>query len=163
MRDPHIITRLEEKPVGQLSADEIAAIESHVAACGDCRRAYRAARISATLIAARAAERHTVSPFFKTRVMAAIRDQRLTPEPAAWLRIWRAAGAMVLAMTTLVVVLIGLTVFNYPLVAPPAPAAVTSQNFYSPDALVFDQDEATDETYDQVLGTIYDSEDGNGN
>jgi anti-sigma factor RsiW len=163
MPNQHIIALLEEKPVGQLSADEMAAIESHVATCGDCLRAYRAARISATLIAARAAEGHTASPFFKTRVMAAIRDRRLSPEPAAWLRIWRAAGAMVLAMTTLVVVLIGLTVFNYPLAAPPAPEAVASQNSYSPDALVFGQDEAADETYDQVLGTIYDSEDGDEN
>ena len=163
MRDQHIITLLGEKPASQLSAGERAAIESHAAACGECSRAYRAAQVSATLIAARAAERHAATPFFKTRVMAAIRDRRLTPEPAAWLRIWRAAGAMVLAMTTLVVILIGLTVFNYPLYAPAMPEAVASQSFDSPDALVFDQDDAADETYDQVLGTIYDSEDGDGN
>jgi anti-sigma factor RsiW len=163
MRDPHIITLLEEQPVSRLRADELAAIESHIAACSDCLRAYAAARISESLIEARAAESHEVSPFFKTRVMAAIRDQRLSPEPAVWLRIWRAAGALVLAMATLVVVLVGLTVFTYAPDAPLSPEAITSQNIYSPDDVVLGQDDVTEETYDQVLGTMYDSEDGDGN
>ena len=163
MRDQHIIILLEEKPVSRLSADELAGIESHTAACSDCLRAYRAAQIAESLIAARAAESHEVSPFFKTRVMAAIRDQRLSPEPPAWLRFWRAAGSLILAMATLMVILIGLTVFSYPPDAPPSPEAFTSQNIYSPDAVVLGQDDVIEETYDQVLGTMYDSEEGDGN
>jgi predicted anti-sigma-YlaC factor YlaD len=163
MRDQHIIGWLAEKPVSRLRADELAAIESHIAACSDCRRAYQAARVSESLIGARTAEELPVSPFFKTRVMAAIRDKRLSAEPAAWLRIWRAAGALVLAMATLVVVLIGLTVFSYPPDASQSPDAITSQNIYSPDAVVLGQDDVTEATYDQVFGTMYDSEDGDGN
>ncbi|MEN3335862.1 MAG: hypothetical protein V7641_5227 [Blastocatellia bacterium] len=162
MPDQHITLLLEEKPVSRLRADELAVIESHIAACSDCLRAYRAARLAESLIEARAAEGQEVSPFFKTRVMAAIRDKRLSPEPGAWLRIWRAAGSLVLAMATLMVILIGLNVFIYPMDAPP-PEAITSQNIYSPDEMVLGQDDLTEETYDQVLGTMYDSEDGDGN
>ena len=162
MRDQHINTLLEEKPVSRLSADELAVIESHIAACSDCLRAYRAAQLAESLIEARAAESHEVSPFFKTRVMAAIREQRLSPEPGAWVRIWRAAGSLVLAMATLMVILIGLNVFISPADAPPSPEVFTSQNIYSPDE-VLGQDDMTEETYDQVLGTMYDSEDGDGN
>jgi anti-sigma factor RsiW len=163
MPDQHIIVLLEEKPLSRLPAGELAAIESHAMACDDCRRAYAAARLAERLVRARAAEGHAASPFFKTRVMAAIREKRLTPEPPAWLRIWRAAGAMLAAMLALVVVLAGLTVFSYSNEAPPAAEAVTVQNIYSPDEVVFGQDRVTDETYDQVLGTLYDSEDGDGN
>jgi len=162
MRDEHVTNLFEEKPASRLSADELAAIETHVAACGDCMRSYRAARLAESLIEARSAETHAAPPFFKTRVMAAIRERRLSSEPAAWLRIWRAAGAMLMAMAMLVVVLTGLTVFNYATVATPPDVAV-GQNIDSPDEVVFGQDDAGEETYDQVLGTIYDLEDGDGN
>jgi hypothetical protein len=163
MRDQHITSLFEEKPVGRLSADELAAIEAHVAACGDCLRSYRAARLAGSLLEARAAETHAASPFFKARVMAAIRERRLSSEPAAWLRLWRAAGGMFLAMMLLVVVLAGLTAFDYPAGVPGQPDAFTSQNLYTPDEVVFGQDDAGEESYDQVIGTIYDAEDGDGN
>ncbi|HKP13116.1 MAG TPA: hypothetical protein VJZ91_13445 [Blastocatellia bacterium] len=161
MRDQHITNLFEEKPISQLSAGELTSIEAHVAACENCLRAYRAARLAESLIEARAGATHAVPPFFKTRVMAAIRERRLSPEPAAWLRIWRAAGAMLVAMTMLVVALVGLTVFDYPANAPAVEVAA-GQNIYSPDEVVFGQDDVSEETYDQVLGTIYDSEDGDG-
>jgi predicted anti-sigma-YlaC factor YlaD len=163
MRDPHITPLLEETPFSRLRADELAVIESHITACDDCRRALVAARLAETLIEARAAEEHEVSPFFKTRVMAAIRERRLSPEPAAWLRLWRAAGAMLSAMLALLVILVGLTVFNDSTDAPTAGEAMTVQNIYSPDEVVLGQENVTEETYDQVLGTLYDSEDGDGN
>src|SRR5205085_5243227 len=130
------------KPASRLRADELAAIESHVAACGECLRAYRAARLADTLLSARAAERQEVSPFFKTRVMAALKDRQLLPEPPAWLRLWRAAGALLLTMATLMVILIGLTVFNDSPASPPAPEAITSQNSYPPGDVVIGQDHA---------------------
>jgi len=163
MRDQHIIELLEAKPTRRLRGDEQAAIEAHIADCGDCRRAYQAARLAESLIAARAAESQPVSPFFKTRVMAAIKDRRLTPEAPAWLRLWRAAGALLLMMATVMVILIGLTVFDYPL-SSPAPEAITSQNSYSLDDVVLGADDTSDDAaaYDQVLGTMYDAEGGDG-
>ena|ERR1700754_4307785 len=165
MQDPHITRLLEEKPVSHLSAAALEAIEAHITACTDCLRAYRGARISETLIEARKAERQEVSPFFKTRVMAAIREKRLSPELPAWVRLWQAAGSLVLTLASVVLILIGLTIFNSPLDGPTMPEAMTTQNIYSPDEVVLGQDDAADEAvgYDQVLGTMYDTEDGDGN
>src|SRR5581483_5536095 len=153
MRDEHIIKLLEEQPARRWRDDERAAIEAHVAACADCRRAHQAARLAESLIAARAAERHEVSPFFKTRVMAAIKERRLSAEMPAWLRLWRAAGALLLMMTTVMILLIGLTIFKYPPLTTTAPQAITSQNSDALDEIELDPEDAGDEAsaYDQVL------------
>ena len=66
-------------------------------------------------------------------------------------------------MLALMVVLIGLTVFTASTDAPSSGEAMTVQNIYSPDEVVLGQDNVTEETYDQVLGTLYDTEDGDGN
>jgi len=166
MRDDHIKTMLEEKPFARLSEGEIVEIESHAAGCPACKRLYEAARASAFLIRARAAESVDVSPFFKTRVMAAIRERQLSPELPALARMWKAAGALVSMMACLVVVLIGLTIFNY---SPDSDVQLTeiatSQNIYSPEYVVIDRGDLDSDPlpYDQVLGTIYDSEDDDGN
>jgi predicted anti-sigma-YlaC factor YlaD len=164
MRDQHIIEMLEEKSVSRLREDELAAIESHTAGCSDCLQAYQAARLAGSLIDVRAAAREETPPFFATRVMAAIRERRLSPESPAWLRLWRAAGSLLLAMATLMVILIGLTVFSNPMATLPAPEAITSQNSYSLDDVVLGQDDQSDDAtaYDQVLGTIYGAEGGDG-
>ncbi|HJQ22911.1 MAG TPA: hypothetical protein VKA60_03270 [Blastocatellia bacterium] len=164
MRDEHIIKLLAEKPASRWRDDEREAIEAHAAACADCRRAQHAARLAESLIAARAAERHDVSPFFKTRVMAAIKERHLSPEMSAWLRLWRAAGALLLMMTTVMMILIGLTVFKYPPLTTPSPQAFASLNSDSLDD-VLGLEDAGDEAsgYDQVLGTMYGAEGGDGN
>ena len=166
MRDNHIITMLEEKPFSRLSEGERAVMESHIAECPACLRAYGAARASAALIRERTASTIDVSPFFKTRVMAAIRERQLSPELPALQRMWKAAGALVSMMACLVVVLIGLTIFNS---SPDSDTQLTeiatSQNIYSPEYVVIDRGDLDSDPlpYDQVLGTIYDSEDDDGN
>lgn len=158
MRDNHIIQMLEEKPFGSLSRQERETIKSHIAACPECGQAHEAARISSEMIKERASETIEVSPFFKTRVMAALRERHLQPEPAALVRLWRAAGALVSAMTAIVVILIGLTVFTY---SPDSQPDLVSQNIYSPEYVVFEQDDQADDAlaYDQVLSTMYDAGD----
>ena len=166
MRDNHIISMLEEGPAGQLSASARALIEAHAAECAPCLRAYGAARISDSLVRARASETIEASPFFKTRVMAALRERHLSPEPPALVRMWKAAGAIFSMMAVLVVVLIGLTVFGGgPDSQTQLPEMVASQSIYSPEYVVFDRDDLAGDglVYDQVLGTIYDSEDDDGN
>ena len=159
MRDNHIIQMLEEKPFGSLSQQERDAIKSHIADCLDCGQSHEAAQISFDLIKERASETVEVSPFFKTRVMAALRERHLQPEPAALVRMWRAAGALVSAMAAMVVILVGLTVFTY---NPDSQPELTSQNIYSPEYVVFEQDDPADDglAYDQVLSTMYDAGDG---
>ena len=166
MRTNHITLLLEEKAISRLSADEIAAIESHAALCNDCQRAYQTAKVAGSLIEARAAERADVSPFFNTRVMAAIREKRLSPQLPAWRRWWQAAGSLILMMSMLVVVLVGVTVFtNQPGGPVQSPESSVSRNLYSADDVVLDQDDLTDDTmpYDQVMGTVYGTEGDDGN
>lgn len=166
MPDNHIITMLEEKPAGRLSEAEIVAIETHAAGCPGCMLAYKAARASDSLIRARAAETIDVSPFFKTRVMASIKERQLSPELPALLRMWRAAGSLVSMMAALVVILIGLTIFSYsPDSQTQSREIASSQSIYSPEYVVLEGGDIAGDAmpYDQVIGTIYDSEDEDGN
>ena len=153
---------IEEKPPRALGKDEVLIIESHIADCSNCRHAYEAAQVSEALIRARADETIAPSPFFKTRVMSAIRQNQLSPEPPAILKMWRAAGALVSALTALVAILIGVTFYVSSNNTPSQlDGPVASGNLYSVEYLEFERadDGATN---DQVLGTIYDSEGGDG-
>jgi len=161
MAETHITGILEEKPFGSLSGDDIANVESHTAICDECRSAYSAARIADNLIHARSAETVDVGPFFKTRVMAAIREGRLSPEEAPLVRMWKAAGALVSTMAVLLVILTGMTIFSG---SPDSQSDFTiaaSQNLYSPEFVVLDLDDE-ELANDQVISTIYDLEDGDG-
>lgn len=162
MADIHIIKLLEEKPFSSLSSLEIERAELHIRGCGDCGSAYSAARIAGVLIEARVSETVEVGPFFKTRVMAAIREGRVTEEPAL-VRMWRAASALVSTMAVLVVILTGLTIFTHGFDSQMQPTSVAAaQNIYSPEYVVLDAADAGDDELanDQVIGTIYDLEDG---
>ncbi|HTG15312.1 MAG TPA: hypothetical protein VK747_08590 [Blastocatellia bacterium] len=163
MRDTHIIRMLEEKPFGSLSENEISNTESHIAHCSKCRRAYDAARISASLMAAQTSEAMEPGPFFTTRVMATLRERRLSPETGALVRMWRAAGAVVLAMAALVVILVGLTVFGQGSDSQIQPAATTAtQDVYSPEYVVLEEGDLDDGDMvdDQLIATLYDLGDG---
>jgi len=162
MADTHIIRTLEEKPFDSLSAGDIASAESHIAICDECKSAYDAARIAASLIQARTAETVDVGPFFKTRVMAAIRESRLSPEESPLVRMWRAAGALVSTMAVLLVMLAGMTIFSESPDSQMTMAA--SQNLYSPEYVVLERGDLGDDELanDQVVSTIYDLEDGDG-
>ena len=163
MRDNHIIKMLEEKAIDQLSESEITDIEAHALDCSACRRAYAAARISADLLHARASETVEPLPFFKTRVMAAIREKQLSPELPALVRMWRAAGALVSMMAVLLVVLIGLTVFNDG-ASTQADELMAAQSIFSPEYVVFEPGGAGEDAmaYDQVLSIMYDAGDSDG-
>lgn len=164
MPDTHIIRTLEEKPFDSLSGDDIASAESHIAICDECKSAYDAARIAASLIQARTAETVDVGPFFKTRVMAAIRESRLSPEESPLVRMWRAAGALVSTMAVLVVILTGMTIFSESPDSQMELTIASSQNLYSPEYVVLERGDLGDDELanDQVVSTIYDLEDGDG-
>jgi anti-sigma factor RsiW len=163
VRETHITRLLEEKALADLNEHERGAIAAHVETCAACLRAYGAARASSVLIKARAAETVEPSAFFKTRVMAALKERHLSPEPAPLVRMWRAAGALVSAMAALVVILIGLSIFTYAPATNALPEMSASQSgygIYSPESVVFERDDLADDqaAYDLVLGTMYESE-----
>lgn len=163
MRDEHIISVLDEGPLSNLSEERLEAVRAHAARCDSCARALEAARVSTLLLRERADASFEPSPFFQTRVMAALRERRDAAKEAWSLaRLWKATGALVSSMALTVA---ALAVFTF--VAPPAPTGEATQDVasasdtYSEEELLFSAGAAYDEemTNEQLLTTIYGSDD----
>jgi predicted anti-sigma-YlaC factor YlaD len=152
MKYQHIRRLLENKPPGHLDDRELAAIETHIRDCEECRRAYQAARLSAQLLSERAAEVIEPSPFFATRVMAALREQQ-SVYSSSFRRFWQAAQSLVLGMVALVVLVGALGWFD------------SQPQMYSTDEVSAMNSDANDPllpepiseemNYGQVISTIY--------
>ena len=110
MKGKHITNLLDERGNDLSDADRVL-VETHIVDCTACRRGYEAARVVKGLVQERAAVRTEASPFFQTRVLAAIRERQVTPEPFAFWRMWQAARTMVGALALAVAVLAGTTFF----------------------------------------------------
>lgn len=161
MRDEHIISMIENTPLSGLSESERANIRAHTDQCAECRRALEAAQISTRLLRERLTETFEPSPFFQTRVLAALRERQATNETSALKRLWNATGALVSSMAATVAALAILTVF-----APGSQPTTGSQevastyNSYSAEEVLFDQSDtpADQMSYGQVLSTLYESD-----
>jgi hypothetical protein len=155
MRDEHIIDMIEGSPLGSLSEGEMTRVRAHASACAPCARAYEAARVSALLLAERAAVEVVPSPFFQTRVLAALRERRAADDIPAWRRMWRAAGALVYSMAGVVIVLGGLSVF-----APESAEVAAATDPYTAEAVLLERTElaAEDADFSQTLSTVYGAE-----
>lgn len=157
MRDEHIKKLLDEAPLASLGKAELAALRAHAEGCAECRQAFEAAEAASLMLRSRAAETFEPSPFFQTRVLAALRERRAAEEGWTLARLWKSAGLLVSSMTATVAALAVLT-FVAPqeeVTAQPLPATP-----YTAEALLFDEAEADAQmTYEQVLTTLYESED----
>jgi len=157
MRDEHIKRLLDEAPLSSLGKAELAAVRAHVEACDECGRAFEAARVSTLMLKARTQEAFEPSPFFQTRVLAALRERRAAEEERWTLgRLWKSAGLLVSSMAATVA---ALAVFTF--VAPQEqanPQELAAGGTYTAESVIFD--EAGDEqmTYDQVLTSLYEDE-----
>jgi hypothetical protein len=160
MSENHITNLLDAKPFSDLSDAERLTAESHILTCIKCRSAYDSARMVSSLIAARTTETAEEGPFFKTRVMAEIRARQLTPEEPALMRMWKAARVLITTIALALVLLAGFTIFTRSTDIQEVSAAA---NVYSPEYVVLARGDSDDELVnDQVLETIYDSEDSDG-
>lgn len=155
MRDEHIKKLLDEAPLKSLGKAELAAVRAHAEVCEDCRRAVAAAQLSALMLKTRARESFEPSPFFQTRVLAALRERRGAEEGWTLARLWKSAGLLVssLAATTA-----ALAVFTF--VAPSEPAVAQEvAGTYSAESVIFDEGADEQMTDDQVMTSLYGSED----
>jgi hypothetical protein len=156
MRDEHIKRLLDEAPLASLGKAELAAVRAHAAACEECGRAFEAARASSLMLQARAAEAFEPSPFFQTRVLAALRERRAAEEERWTLaRLGRSAGLLVssLAATTA-----ALAVFTF--VAPSEQVSAQEvAGTYTAESIIFDEGADEQMTYDQVMTSLYGAED----
>ena len=154
MKDKHITEILDNASIANLSEFELNEVRIHVKDCASCRNAYEAARLSAVVIKSRTQVTIEPSPFFQTRVMAALREQQAVDSVPAMFRLWKSARALVSSMA---VTTAALAVLSFVL---PGPAIADDQaiSTYSVESVIMGQ--GSDElSYEQVLSTIYDDED----
>ena len=160
MRDGHVKDLLDGAGLASLGEEELAAVRAHAESCGGCARAYAAAQVSTSLLEARASREFEPSPFFQTRVLAALRERQAAGEAWSFGRLWRAAGFLVSSMAAAVAVLVALT-----FVAPQQPATqqvASAADTYTAEDVIFDQatvaaGQVSDE---QVLATLYGADEG---
>lgn len=155
MKDRHIIEVIDGVALASLLPIELDEVKVHTRDCASCRTAFEAAQLSASAIRERAQVKIEPSPFFHTKVLAALREQQAADSEPAFLRLWKAASALVSSMAV-ATILLGALTFVFP-----EPATAISEQTASTDAaesVIFDQgDEQL--SYEQVLATIYDDED----
>lgn len=156
MTNKHITEILDRASIAMLSESELNEVRVHALECMSCRDAYEAARLSAMVLKTRAEARIEPSPFFQTRVMAALREQQAVESVPAMLRLWRSAKALVstMAVTTAALAVVSFMQPSQTTTAPEQTASV-----YSEYSVIMDQDAEDQMSYEQVLSTIYQDDD----
>jgi hypothetical protein len=158
MSNEHIIELLDSAPLRSLSETDLARIREHSGQCALCSRAFKSAQVSSFLLRERATAVIEPSPFFETKVMAAIRERQAATGGFSFLRFWGAARALVYSMAAIVVLLTGLTI-SQPgsLIESESPDQIAGFNAYDPEWAVLTVENASNDemTYDQVLTDIY--------
>lgn len=152
----HITEILDRASIAMLSESELNEIRVHALECMSCRDAFEAARLSAVIMKSRAEATIEPSPFFQTRVLAALREQQAVESVPAMLRLWRSSKALV---STMAVTTAALAVISFMQPAQTTPAIEQTASLYSADSLIMDQNKDEQMSYEQVLSTIYDDED----
>jgi len=155
MKDKHIIEVIDNVALANLSQIELEEVKGHTSECGACRTAFEAAQVSAVVLKQRAHVKIEPSPFFQTRVLAALRERQTVQSVPTFVRLWKSASALVSSMALATIALAVLT-----FVLPDPATAVTEQvaSVDAAEAVIFDQfDEQL--TYEQVIATVYNEED----
>lgn len=153
MKQKHIIEILDNGSITSLTEIELNEVRDHARECESCRGAYDAARLSMLVLRSRVQSTIEPSPFFQTRVLAALREQQAVESVPAMLRLWNSARALVSSMAVTTAALAALS-FMYP-----APTQEPEQtvSVFSADSVIMDQNEEQ-MSYEQVLSTIYEED-----
>jgi hypothetical protein len=155
MTEKHITQILDNASIVSLSENELNEIRAHARECGSCRGAYEAAQVSSVVLRSRAQSAVAPSPFFQTRVMAALRERQAVENVPAMLRLWGAAKALVSGMA---VTTAALAFLSFALPSPATPAPDQAVSAYSAESVIMGTND-DQMTYDQVLSTIYADDD----
>jgi hypothetical protein len=157
MNDKHITEMLDSVALANLSRSELDHIRAHARECQPCGSAFAAAQLSARIMRERAQVVIEPSPFFQTRVMAALREQQTVESVPAFLRLWKSARALVssMALTTA-----ALAALSFIVSAPATNALEQTGSAYSAESVMFD-DGDDQLTYDQVFNAIYTDDEDN--
>ena len=152
----HITEILDRASIAMLSESELNEIRAHALECMSCRDAFEAARLSAVVIKSRVEATFEPSPFFQTRVMAALREQQAVESVPAMLRLWRSAKVLV---STMAVTTAALAVVSFIQPSQTTPVVDQTASAYSAYSVIMDQSADDQMSYEQVLSTIYEDDD----
>ena len=155
MKDKHITEILDNASMAALSESELNEVRAHALECGSCRSAYEAARLSAVVLKSRAEVVIEPSPFFQTRVMAALREQREAESVPALFRLWKSAKVLV---STMALTTAALGALSFSLPGTTVTTDDQTASVYSEESVIMGQNADDQMSYEQVLSTIY--EDG---
>ena len=155
MKDRHIIELLDNASIASLSESELSEVRAHVQECVSCRSAYEAAQLSTVVLRKRVQATIEPSPFFATRVMAAVREQQAAESVPAFLRLWKSARAVVSSMT---VTTAALAALSFVMPAPATSATDQTASIDSAESVILGQGGDDQMSYEQVLSTIYDDD-----
>lgn len=154
MKDEHIIEILDSAPFASLTQEQLTVVKSHSMSCVDCADAYRATVLSSVMLKERVQTVVEPTPFFQTRVLAALREQQ-AENTHVFARLWKSAGALVSSMAVTTAALAALS-FMVP--APTTPAHEQTASAYSAESVLLDQANEEQLSYEQVLSAIYTDE-----
>lgn len=157
MNSEHITKILDETRFADLTEREISDINAHAENCSPCAAAWQAARVSHRLFADAATQVFAPTPFFETRILAALREKQTLAKPiAAFWRWWHASSAVVLPILLVVITLAALTIF-----APKSqPIHATASDDFSTDTVIFQGNNLDQElTTAQAMQIIYEQRD----
>ena len=154
MNDKHITEILDNAALAALSPGELDEIRAHARNCEPCAVAFAAAQLSALVIQERAHAVIEPSPFFQTRVMAALREQQAAENVPAFGRLWKSARGLVssMALTTA-----ALAALSFVVTAPATAPADQTTAALTAESVILGQD-ADDLTYEQVMNAIYEDD-----
>jgi hypothetical protein len=154
MKDKHIIEVLDNASIADLSGGELSEVQIHVRDCVSCRDAYEAAQLSSVILQSRAQVTIEPSPFFQTRVMAALRERNAVESVPAMLWLWKSARALVSSMA---VTTAALAVLSFVLPAP-VTIGIETASVDAAESVIFDQGSDEQLSYAQILSEIYDED-----
>lgn len=154
MKDEHILEVLDNTALASLSQSELSDMRTHALECAPCGDAFAAAQVSAVAMRQRAQVVIEPSPFFQTRVLAALREQQAAESVPAFRRLWNSSRALVSSMALSTV---ALAVLSFMVSAPASNSfdqTAQTAAVLSAESVILGQD-ADELTYEQVLNAIY--------
>lgn len=157
MTNEHIISLIENASLSEIAESDLAMVRAHILTCASCNQAFQVAQIAALIVKERANETFEPTPFFETRVLAALREQQ--NEQWSWSKIWRATGALASSMVATVA---AIAVLTFVIPSAPSEDLTSANNPYSAEAVILNQvdsgENQMDQTDAQVLTTLYGAE-----
>jgi hypothetical protein len=157
MTTEHITKILEAGSLNSLSASDRQIIEQHIKGCADCLQAYQAAVIAADLLHARASVELEPTPFFKTRVMAAVRERK-AEQPFSLATLWQTARAMVASIVMVFAVLLAVNFYVGGFGSQTGLDDPAGDNIYSTEWVLLENGDASNSVTDtEALTTLYES------